>query len=394
MVSQLINNPAFRNSITLLIAFFLSVWALAEEKEMLAKDSVDFSGQAIAWLNYNFKNEPHAQLGMRYLPDLYFSHSLKANRKIDFEASANAYASLSSIPFDSISYNGEIKPYRLWARYSTPQLEVRLGLQKINFGSANMLRPLMWFDRVDARDPLKLTDGVWGALGRYYFLNNANLWLWCLYGNDKTSPWDIGKTSNDFPEAGGRFQFPLPHTEVAFTYHYRQVDTRDIGIGVTAYEDLPENRIGLDVRYDGVIGLWCEAALIHKNRETGTLTNQKIVNLGADYTFGIGNGLYVMAEQLLFSTDEKTFDFSQPYYFTAVNVNYPLGIADNLNAIIYYDWKNKNAYRFVNWSHTKGNFTFYAMTFWNPDSYSLPVEGGGSSLFAGPGVQLMLVYNH
>ena len=68
-------------------------------------------------------------------------------------------------------------------RYSSDQFELRLGLQKINFGSASMLRPLMWFDQMDPRDPLHLTDGVWGLLARYYFLNNANIWLWGLYGN-------------------------------------------------------------------------------------------------------------------------------------------------------------------------------------------------------------------
>ena len=61
------------------------------------------------------------------------------------------------------------KPYRLWLRYSTSHLEIRAGLQKINFGSSNILRPLMWFDKMDFRDPLMLTDGVYALLGRYYF---------------------------------------------------------------------------------------------------------------------------------------------------------------------------------------------------------------------------------
>lgn len=389
-----INRICYLSSMVLAIVLMYPMQILAQEDESSKRDTVEFSGQAISWLNYNFNNAPHAQLGLRYLPELNYKLDLKANSKIDFQVSANGFATATSIPFDSISLDGNIKPYRLWARYSTPQLELRIGLQKINFGSANMLRPLMWFDRVDPRDPLKLTDGVWGALGRYYFLNNANLWLWCLYGNDKTRPWDIGKSISNFPEAGGRFQFPLPHTEVGMTYHYRQVDTLGFGTFILANDNIPENRLGLDVRYDGIVGLWFEGAFIHKNSEIGTLTNQEIINLGMDYTFGIGNGLYVMAEQLLFSTDEKAFGFNRPYHFTAVNATYPIGISDNLSAIFYYDWNNNNTYNFVNWSHTKGNFKFFAMAFWNPVNYSLPVDGGGASLFAGPGVQLMLVYNH
>jgi hypothetical protein len=385
----------FYRTIFLLAIMLLLPFGLFSQDDVNAKrDSVDFSGQAISWLNYNFKNEPHAQLGLRYLPDLYYAHSLKKNTKLDFEASVNGYATATSIPFDSVGIDGNLKLYRLWARYSTPQLEVRAGLQKINFGSASMLRPLMWFDRVDPRDPLKLTDGVWGALGRYYFLNNANLWLWCLYGNDKTRPWDIGNTVKDFPEAGGRFQFPLPHTEVGITYHYRQVDSLGFGSFVPAYDKIAENRLGLDVRYDGIVGLWFEGSFIHKTPEIGKLTNQEVINLGIDYTLGIGNGLYVMAEQLLFATDENAFGFNRPFYFTAVNASYPIGISDNLNAIFYYDWKNNNTYNFVNWNHTTGNFRFYVMAFLNPENYALPVQGGGSSLFAGPGVQLMLVYNH
>ena len=387
-------NNLLKISIILLISALCPVVLPAQEEELTKRDTVVFSGQAISWVNYNFKNKPHAQLGLRYLPDLYFAHKLKPDTKLDFEASLNGYADATSIPFDSIDLEGNLKLYRLWARYSTPQLEIRLGLQKINFGSANMLRPLMWFDRVDPRDPLKLTDGVWGALGRYYFLNNANLWLWCLYGNEKSRPWDIGKTSKNFPEAGGRFQFPLPHTEVGITYHFRKTNTRDLGAAVPVFEDLPENRLGLDIRYDGIIGLWFEGAFIHKNRDLGKPTNQEIMNIGMDYTFGVGNGLYIMAEQLMFSTDTKAFNFEQPLYFTALNATYPIGIADNVSTIFYYDWKNKNTYRFVNWNHTAGNFNFYVMAFWNPENYSLPIDGGGTSLFAGPGVQLMLVYNH
>ncbi|GAI27146.1 unnamed protein product, partial [marine sediment metagenome] len=48
----------------------------------------------------------------------------------------------------------------------------------------------MWFDRIDPRDPLQLTDGVYGLLLRQYFLNNANIWVWGLYGNDDLRGWE------------------------------------------------------------------------------------------------------------------------------------------------------------------------------------------------------------
>src|SRR5690606_40300081 len=100
--------------------------------------------------------------------------------------------------------NGRIKPYRLWARYSGNQFELRAGLQKINFGSATILRPLMWFDQMDIRDPLQLTDGVWAMLGRYYFLNNANIWLWVLYGNEDPKSWETFRSEEHTSELQSR----------------------------------------------------------------------------------------------------------------------------------------------------------------------------------------------
>ncbi|MGB8490409.1 MAG: hypothetical protein WCE64_05075, partial [Bacteroidales bacterium] len=149
-----------------------------DPSKCLAQDSISFSGQLSSWLNYNHGNALPVHIGGCYIPQFDFAHSLKNDRKIDFEASANIYGSAGFHPFDSSGFDGQIKPYRLWARYSTDQLEIRAGLQKLNFGSASILRPLMWFDKIDPRDPLKLTDGVWGILGRYYFLNNADIWLW------------------------------------------------------------------------------------------------------------------------------------------------------------------------------------------------------------------------
>ena len=91
------------------------------------------------------------------------------NKLIDFEASANLYGTFAFHPFDEAHSDGGLKPYRLWTRYSSDQFELRLGLQKINFGSASMLRPLMWFDQMDPRDPLHLTDGVWASAGTLLF---------------------------------------------------------------------------------------------------------------------------------------------------------------------------------------------------------------------------------
>ena len=101
----------------------------------------------------------------------------------------------------------------------------------------------MWFDSMDPRDPLQLTDGVWGGLFRYYFPNNTTLWLWSLYGNDKNKGWEILPSSSSFPEIGGRVQIPIPKGEGALSYHFREADASTYGL-----EKIAENRFGLDVR--------------------------------------------------------------------------------------------------------------------------------------------------
>ena len=79
-------------------------------------------------------------------------------------------------------------------------------------------------------------------------------------------------------------------------------------------------------------------------------TNQEILNAGMDYTFGIGNGLNIVYEQLLASYDEKAFQFQNTTsFFTFVAFLPCLVLFDNISGIVYYDWKNNNAYNFINW---------------------------------------------
>ena len=169
----------------------------------------DFGGQLSGWtIQYKNQDEWENNTGLRYIPFLTLTHPLDEDTFFDTELSINSYLATDE---NSDGEHGDIDIYRLWIRYGSPQLEIRAGLQKINFGSAILLRPLMWFDRIDPRDPLQLTEGVYGLLGRYYFLNNANVWIWALLGEDETKGWEI------FPlkkiawnlEAGCRYPYSM-----------------------------------------------------------------------------------------------------------------------------------------------------------------------------------------
>ncbi|MFO7998578.1 MAG: hypothetical protein R6U86_06310 [Bacteroidales bacterium] len=362
---------------------------------------LSFRGQASAWANVNPGNDMPLWMGARYLPQANLDLDLGEGRLAGFEVSANLNGSGGLRFFDSLSVEGRMKPYRVWARYATNQLELRIGLQKINFGSASMLRPLMWFDQVDPRDPLQLTDGVWGLLGRYYFLNNANIWVWALYGNEGPKTWETGPTTNKKPEYGGRFQMPVARGEAAISFHHRKADQHFESVLMphasclpVFMTNIPENRYGFDAKWDVEVGLWVEATWINKRQEAGPFTNMQLFNLGADYTFGIGNGLHLVAEHLLFSLDQKAFAFERKTNFTATSVSYPIGILDHISGIFYYDWTNGNLYSFANWHRQFNRVSFYLMAFWNPETFQLPQQSADTRLFSGKGFQIMLVYNH
>jgi hypothetical protein len=376
------------------LSILLIINAMMISSSLNAQNDLNFKGQLSGWMLYNGNNNLPLHTGGRYLPQLNYSINLKNGRLIDFEASANIYGIAGVNLFDTLSPSGDIKPYRLWARYSTDQFELRLGLQKINFGSASMLRPLMWFDQVDPRDPLGFTDGVWGLLGRYYFLNNANIWFWALYGNSNPRGWEAIGTNDRFPELGGRVQIPISSGEAALTYNYRTADSRDLSAIIPAFSEIYESKIGLDLKLDLTVGVWFESSLTFKSKDIGILTNQEIYNLGIDYTFGIGNGLYIVYEQLMAYSGERAFNFENRNSFSLMSISYPIGLFDNISGIVYYDWKNNQSYNFINWEKSFRSITLYVMAFFNPDNYNIPTQLTEYNLMAGNGIQIMLVYNH
>jgi hypothetical protein len=365
------------------------------------RNTFRFSGQVSAWGQYTPDIDQSLWIGGRSIPQINFEHLLRNDKnKVDVEASANIFGEYGIKPFTQFDANGKIKPYRVWARYSTSRMEFRAGLQKINFGSAQMLRPLMWFDKMDPRDPLQMTDGVWGGLFRYYFRNNANIWLWGLTMNKDTKGLELIPTSGDIrPEAGGRVQFPVLHGEMAFSYHTRKVDLSKYMSSIMLWDystTLPagltnEHRFAFDVRADVVAGIWFETAWTLLTDDI-FFKNQLMTTIGADYTIGIGNGLGITLEHLLYSIGPKSFDFDNNINFTAVNFTYPVSLFGNANAILYYDWKSKGLYSFAGFNYQIKNIILYLMAYLNPKTNTLPMQSGAER-FTGKGIQLMAVWN-
>ena len=263
------------------------------------KTGIDFQNQISGWAGLNFSDPLRYQTGVRYIPTLSPWWERASNSKLDAEISFNAYGNLLFTGSDFDTANYSFKPYRAWLRYSTSHFELRAGLQKINFGSANILRPLMWFDKMDYRDPLQLTEGVYGLLGRYYFSNNINIWLWTLYGNDKVKGWESVPSVKTIPEFGGRFQLPVPRGEIGMSYHHRTADysAAYAGLPLVTETDFSEDRLALDGKWDLGVGLWFEYSR-NLNDKNNTLMSrwETYYNLGLDYTFSLGNGLNLISE--------------------------------------------------------------------------------------------------
>lgn len=394
-MTQCINGPLIRALNTLLLILLAS--------SLLGQAKLEFDGQLSLIGSIAPANDRDLFLGGRYIPELELALPLDSLKKIDFEASANLSGSILTT-FQNFKRNpapgtptaqtdGNITPYRAWARYSSRQLEIRIGLQKIDFGSATLLRPLQWFNQIDPRDPLQLTNGVYGALGRYYFLNNANIWVWVLYGNEKTRGFDAVETNRRAPEFGGRFQYPVPKGELAFSYHHRTANSTNL-IFVPQYEEIPEDRFAMDGKWDIGIGLWMEAVWVHKSRDLGIFTNQAFLNIGTDYTFGLGKGLNVIFEHLATTFGRRPMQFENTAQISALTMLYPLGLFDNLSSVVAYNWTSEDFTLFLNYQHQFKHVTGYLMAFYNPDVQSGIQQNDLANQFSGPGIRAMVVFNH
>ena len=353
-------------------------------------------GRASGWLGASRDSSYRALAGMRYLPEARLSLPISEEFTFDAEASVNGFVSVNARPFDPPDLEVRIKPYRGSVRLSSARFEARAGLQKINFGSATLLRPLQWFDRVDPRDPLELTDGVYGLLGRYYFQNNINVWAWGLLGNSSPKGWEQVGSVRWVPEPGARVQIPVPRGEVAATYHHRLVDYSHVVKNSWLLDEQAEDRFGLDAKVDVGIGVWLEGTLSRMTRRLIEGEDQpfwtRAAVVGADYTFGIGSGFGVTAEHMLAGGADEPFGRGTDAQFSALMLGFPLGLLDNLRGMVYYDWKNEDPYSYLGWQRTLDNWVFSVGAFWNPDRPTAAGRLGSSA--AGKGVRFEVVYDH
>jgi hypothetical protein len=357
-----------------------------------------WQGQVSAWVSGNCDKSVLSQGGMRYIPELIIERDLNNRYTVEVDVSLNMYGLGYVHDGQLTDSHFKLKPYRLWGRFATNRFETRLGMQKISFGPAMLIRPLMWYDRIDPRDPLQLTDGVYALLSRYYLQNNTNIWGWLLYGNEDTKGWEMAATKKKSVEYGGRIQLPAFTGEMGITYHNRLVDfshtnTDRVNPALTE-QSVSENRLGFDGKWDAGIGLWFEGAIIYQNSDQLAFKYRRLFTFGTDYTFALGNGLHVVGEYFNAEFAENISGSGEGSDFSGVLLSYPFGLFDMLSTILFYDWKNREFYRTLTWQRTYDNWQINFIGFWNPETMNLYQNREKETSFAGKGFYIMVVFNH
>lgn len=285
----------------------------------------------------------NASIKAIWVPELSLKHELPRSITLQGEYSLDAGYTIRRIEDSAgstdIEQSLKISHYRYWAGVSDPRSEARIGLQRLSFGSAQILRPLQWFDRVDPLDPNQSTKGVTALLARHYFPSSANIWLWGILANGETKGLELQASPDNSLEFGGRIQHPIPRGEMGLSFHERQVE-------IAGTEHLPrEWRAGLDARFDSFVGIWMESSVgMIEAYDTESRNTVWSATLGADYTIGIGNGTYCLAETNL--TRYERVIAAGADKLTAVSalmITYPLGLLDNLILLNMYDYQNASS---------------------------------------------------
>lgn len=356
-------------------------------------ETLSYRSQTSSWITSN-KNNQH--LGFRFIPELSYNSTLSKTYEFSVEAAGQARW-LNQ--FKNLNYKDNttnIDPYRLWLRLSAPQHEFRLGLQKLNFGSATLFRPLRWFDSVDPRDPLKLTEGVYGLMGRYYFLNNTNIWLWALAENDKLKGWEELPSNKHRFEFGGRVQIPVQAGEVALSFHQRRVnvDGTQISPFFPAQGDFSEQVIGFDGKWDLGVGLWFESTVARQEFRNPEARYKTLITLGTDYTFDVGQGFHLLFEEFMSIEARHPFSSGKTRFMSGLSGDYPINLLDSVSAVVYYDQEQDDWSRYIAWQRTYDHWQIHLSAFWNPEQKTLAQADANLNSLSGTGLQVMLVFTN
>ncbi|MEO0049790.1 MAG: hypothetical protein ABIK42_01410, partial [candidate division WOR-3 bacterium] len=146
----------------------------------------------------------------------------------------------------------------------------------------------------------------------------------------------------------------------------------------SAKTGVPENKIGLDGRWDIGIWLWFEGMVMSQQNRW-----QKQVLLGSDYTFAIGNGLTLVFEQM--ATENLSW-----LHHSALSLNYPLGLLDNLQFLALFDWQKRSPYIYLCWQRRWDRWLLGVAGFLKDKEMTGLISPGN----ADKGIMIQVMFNH
>ena len=371
------------------IVFLIAMFSIIVNIRCMGQ--VAYRGQLLERSNIYFEPHTHSLSGITYIPEIALSKAIGKQHYLKFSGAVDLSENIIFENGQSPTYKFQSNLYRLWARYTYQGMEVRLGLQKINFGSAKVLRPLQWFDDIDPTDPFKFTSGVYGILGKYYFSDNSNIWVWSLIENKTKNQFDILQTDPKKPEYGTRIQYQMHKGEIALTVDRKYTIYKEGGLN----QKYGEKRFGIDGKWDLGIGLWLEATSIIQDKNSNMIPNQTLMTIGIDYTFPLGGGLNIAFENLYYSTGKQVINTFKTYNIGSLQTSLPINIASNISSIINHSWENASTSIFLGYEYQFNAITTHFQYFYIPDN-GINKEQiiQETTPRYGHGFQFIISYNH
>ncbi|MCF6237748.1 MAG: hypothetical protein L3J79_02875, partial [Candidatus Marinimicrobia bacterium] len=284
----------------------------------------------------------------------------------------------------------QFEPYRIALNLQSSHSEYIIGLQKINFGLAKILRPLMWFDTLDPTDPLNLTSGVTGISASYYYDFGWSSRAWLLLPGEPMG-WEAFPGKPGTLETGGRVEIPRNRGQIGVSSHFRIADISDFS---PDDPDLYEGRIGLDGFWDVGVGLWVESVYKHQELSVDPFLDQIQATLGSDYTIWIGSGLHIMAEHMLIRSWNSPFIEDQTLQLSSGMISYSPSMFDQLSILLFMNWESETPLVYLSWRRSYDSIRFTLAALYTKVSGSSGRESLVTTGSSGKGIQLTVAYNH
>jgi len=330
--------------LTCLILWWLPAMTPLGAAELDLDTRNGFSAQALAYADAAL---PDAELDLAWKPELFAEYRPWPEWRLSADLSLDNQLRLLFDGADS-EQSLDFRLYRAWAALAWRRTELKAGLQHIRMGPAQILRPLQWFDRIAPASLLRDTEGVM-ALTLTHFFPQPELRLWLIRGNGGTKGAELLPTPKGVWEAGGRLGVLNPLGDTGLSAHWRRLENPITEAQVWEW------KLGWDHRLDLAFGAWLEAALelrdieIPSAEETELPRQSLNATLGLDYTFGVGNGLYVLTEQNLQVSGSQPVKYTDARGQAALLLSYPLGLLDGLQLLATYDYIGRRGLGTLAW---------------------------------------------